>query len=377
MVGPKAVLTLLGQSGDHVHHLVATRNLSSSGIGIVHGGYVHPGTRCTISLRARTGEARSLNGKVVKCQVMSGRLHDVGILFATEVNPMEFVEACTEGAFNVEHVDPSKLRGTALFVEDDRATQKLFAHYLDGTGMEQLFAADAAEGLEYLSDDPDIIFVDYHLPGDNGLDFIRNARRQRCTAPMLLVTSDTDPGLRTAVMEAGGNQLLRKPCSKDLIHQAIAEYLLSETPLDREGGAIVANREEAQVSPEMIDAYIEQLHAHSETLANAIERSSADEATQVLHNIAGSSKSHGFGVIGDMALAAAERLGATKSLEECGAELQSVISSCLRAQSKSAAQKLACEHAQPGVEGDEGGDEAEGAEEDAGSAGGEATAEAA
>lgn len=61
--------------------LVIPRDLSASGISVLHGVFLSPGTRCTIVLTsANNGEIR-VPGVVMRCQHIAGRVHEVGIKF--------------------------------------------------------------------------------------------------------------------------------------------------------------------------------------------------------------------------------------------------------------------------------------------------------
>lgn len=61
--------------------IVAPIDLSDTGIGFLHGSFLYPGTRCAVSLKADDGTLLTAAGKVVRCRMVKGHVHDVGVRF--------------------------------------------------------------------------------------------------------------------------------------------------------------------------------------------------------------------------------------------------------------------------------------------------------
>ena len=72
-------------------YLVMTRNLSAGGLSLIHGGYLHPGTKCRMLLSTVKGQKVVLGGKVRRCRHIKGSLHEIGVQFNAQVAPEEFV----------------------------------------------------------------------------------------------------------------------------------------------------------------------------------------------------------------------------------------------------------------------------------------------
>lgn len=64
--------------------LVIPHNLSSGGISVLHGVFVRPGTRCAVTLAAAHCGAMRMEGVVVRCRLITGRVHELGIKFETQ-----------------------------------------------------------------------------------------------------------------------------------------------------------------------------------------------------------------------------------------------------------------------------------------------------
>lgn len=73
---------------------------------------------------------------------------------------------------------------------------------------------DAAAALVHSAGDPpDLVLVDYQMPGMDGVAFIQRFRRLHgCeSTPIVVVTGEGDTGLLQKAFEAGANDFLRKP----------------------------------------------------------------------------------------------------------------------------------------------------------------------
>lgn len=74
--------------------------------------------------------------------------------------------------------------------------------------------SDPFEGLEWcLGNEPDLIIVDYMMPGLDGLGFIRRVRSQhdRDDVPILMVTANSERSTRYEALQCGANDFLNKP----------------------------------------------------------------------------------------------------------------------------------------------------------------------
>jgi len=134
--GSKALLMLNTDLCNSRHFIIAPRNLSAGGVAALHGGYIHVGTKCTVSMKRLDRSAQSMRGRIVRCSHMQGNLHDLGIQFDQHIDPEQFVDFGGNTAFNVEHVDLDKLQGSVLVIEDSLADQRLISHYFSASSLE-------------------------------------------------------------------------------------------------------------------------------------------------------------------------------------------------------------------------------------------------
>lgn len=75
-----------------------------------------------------------------------------------------------------------------LVVDDEAGYRKFFCKFLGLHGFNPVEAADGEEGLALArSEKPDLIFMDWCLPGRSGLEVVRSLRREPGTAPIPVV----------------------------------------------------------------------------------------------------------------------------------------------------------------------------------------------
>ncbi|QID18951.1 response regulator [Nitrogeniibacter mangrovi] len=78
--------------------------------------------------------------------------------------------------------------------------------------------ADPAEGLAWCQqNEPDLVIVDYMMPGLDGVEFIRRFRAtpQRGDVPILMVTADHERQTRYNALQSGATDFLNKPVDRN------------------------------------------------------------------------------------------------------------------------------------------------------------------
>jgi two-component system OmpR family response regulator len=105
-------------------------------------------------------------------------------------------------------------RSLVLVVEDERHIAELLAAALRFEGLEPVVRSTGPEGLDAATElGPDAIVLDVMLPGLDGFEVARRARRAGVTAPILFLTARESPGDAIAGLGAGGDDYIRKPFS--------------------------------------------------------------------------------------------------------------------------------------------------------------------
>lgn len=120
-----------------------------------------------------------------------------------------------------------------LIVDDHSGNLKLLRVLLGGEGFEIRTALSAAEALEILgSFKPALILTDIHMPGMDGLEFIRLLKSDPATRtiPLVAITAYAMSGDETKAREAGCDAYVTKPIDTRCLPELL-RGLLKTNPL--------------------------------------------------------------------------------------------------------------------------------------------------
>ncbi len=118
---------------------------------------------------------------------------------------------------------------TIAIVEDNASNMKLIRGVLERAGYQTLAAEDAEIGIPLIRDAlPDLVLMDIHMPGMDGLEATRLLKRDEKTRhiPVIAVTARAMDGDRESTQEAGCDGYVSKPVRyKELL--TLIEQLLA------------------------------------------------------------------------------------------------------------------------------------------------------
>ncbi len=108
------------------------------------------------------------------------------------------------------------MRKRILIVEDEASIRDMVAFALRRADMEPLHAADARAAQHAIAENiPDLILLDWMLPGTSGLELARRLRREEATRdiPIIMLTARGEEIDRVNGLEAGVDDYVVKPFS--------------------------------------------------------------------------------------------------------------------------------------------------------------------
>jgi two-component system phosphate regulon response regulator PhoB len=127
-----------------------------------------------------------------------------------------------------------------LIVEDEPAIREMVAFALRRAEYEPIQAGDANEALAAIADSvPDLILLDWMLPGVSGLDVARRLRRDSLTrdVPIIMLTARGEENDRVNGLEAGVDDYVVKPfSSRELL--ARIKAVIRRSRSDDEDGSV-------------------------------------------------------------------------------------------------------------------------------------------
>ncbi|HEX8466457.1 MAG TPA: PAS domain-containing protein [Allosphingosinicella sp.] len=112
---------------------------------------------------------------------------------------------------------------TLLVVDDDSDVRGFLAESLEGLGCTVVSAASGTEGLEAMRGwRPDLVLMDYAMPGMNGAEAARAARELHPGLPIVFVTGYAESEQLESAL-GGDVPVLRKPFTLDQLASAVEE----------------------------------------------------------------------------------------------------------------------------------------------------------
>ncbi|HVX60882.1 MAG TPA: response regulator [Pirellulales bacterium] len=109
----------------------------------------------------------------------------------------------------------------ALVIDDSKPIRSILGKFLGELGFDITEAVNGKDALEKLDcwGPPDLTLVDWNMPEMNGLEFIRSVRANSRFdhVPLMMVTTETDMEQVSSALEAGANEYVMKPFTKDVI----------------------------------------------------------------------------------------------------------------------------------------------------------------
>ena len=152
-----------------------------------------------------------------------------------------------------------------LIVEDEAAILELVVFNLQQAGFETIRAENAERAMTVINDSlPDLILLDWMLPGMSGIELARTLRRSERTRliPIIMLTARVQEGDKVSGLEIGADDYITKPFSpRELIARinAVLRRMVPEASeevieikglrLDPSNHRVTANSREIELGP--------------------------------------------------------------------------------------------------------------------------------
>ena len=153
----------------------------------------------------------------------------------------------------------------AVLIDDNRDNIDVLAATLEEVGVETIEAESGLEGLEKIRESkPDIIFVDYHMPGMDGLEVTRRVQGEHGMngIKIVMISASTFDHHREQYMKEGVHGFVGKPFIREEVLGIMARLLSLEYEYEitQEGTPAVGDIDFAAVTlPETLHASIKEM----------------------------------------------------------------------------------------------------------------------
>ncbi|MBI3938900.1 MAG: phosphate regulon transcriptional regulator PhoB [Betaproteobacteria bacterium] len=125
------------------------------------------------------------------------------------------------------------MAATILVVEDEPAIQELISYSLEQAGYRALRAASAEEALEMVRAAlPDLVVLDWMLPGMSGVEFARRLRAEKRTreVPLIMLTARAEEQDKLRGLDSGADDYITKPFSPRELNARVKAVLRRRAP---------------------------------------------------------------------------------------------------------------------------------------------------
>jgi two-component system phosphate regulon response regulator PhoB len=125
------------------------------------------------------------------------------------------------------------MAATILVVEDEPAIQELISYNLELAGHCPVKAHNAEQALEMVRTAlPDLVVLDWMLPGMSGLELARRLRADKRTqaVPLIMLTARADERDKLQGLETGADDYLTKPFSPRELNARVKAVLRRRAP---------------------------------------------------------------------------------------------------------------------------------------------------
>ena len=326
---PNTGMTVEHPAGGTSRLMVCARNLSAGGMGFLHGGYLHKGSRCKVLLRALDGQMHPMNGQIVSCRHVEGTLHEIGLQFDRRIDPARFVSAPASSQSPGESIGLESLQGKVLYIDDSIDDQTLMKFVLDMCGARYCGATNGVEGMTLAEQRHfDAILTEMWLPGLSGLELADALRKAGYAGPIIAITADEQPQLKTQALATGFTDVFYKPLEFEPLIKLLGQHL----PAGGESKAAVeplqsTKWDDMRMRPLIVE-FVGRLLSQITQLEKFLQASDAAGAAKFCLAIKGSAGGYGYPTIGAAADAIRQQIAGGAKLLQLRPKLDELRALC-------------------------------------------------
>jgi len=307
----KALVIHMQQPGfpTPVPFLVPGRNISSAGLSFLHGGFVHPGTRCLVQLITSSGVWTNVGGTAMRCQLIEGNVHEVGVRLDKEIDPAVY---CAEA-----------LRSRVLLVEDDPSIARLARFHLEQLDADVDLAQTGEEAVNLaLQSAYDLILMDVELPVMDGLEAVKLLRNRGYTGTIAAATARTQPEDAENCLSAGCDKYFPKPFSRDELADLLTA--LRQEPL-------FSGFHDEPSMKKLVREFVSELPARIRRMEEATGKEDPGTVNSMARLLKAEGTSYGFDIITEVAEEVEQAVLAGKAWTDIKQHVDRLSKLCTRA----------------------------------------------
>ena len=113
----------------------------------------------------------------------------------------------------------------ALVIDDSKSIRSILSKILTEIGFTVGEASNGLEAIDFIKKEKvDLALVDWNMPEMNGCEFVQEVRKDNTYQDMqiMMVTTETAIDKVAEALEAGANEYIMKPFTKEMIVEKLA-----------------------------------------------------------------------------------------------------------------------------------------------------------
>jgi CheY-like chemotaxis protein len=276
--------------------LVCARNISAGGMSFLHGGFLHPGSRCRLTLRQTDGRNVPMSGKVVTCRHLERTIHEIGLQFEKRIDPRQFIKyECTDHCKALGSLSLTTLHGCVLYVDDSTADQNLMRFYMESCGAQVQMATNGIEGIALAEQGKFIaVITELALPGLSGTELAQALRSAGFKTPIIAVTPDERAETKQQAIAGGCNAVLVKPLDFAQLTTLLKRLVPAKVVTRNAADPIFSTQwNDTRLRP-LIVTFLEGLEREIQHLCDHVTSGDGEALRRVSMSLKGSAGGYGF-----------------------------------------------------------------------------------
>jgi len=128
------------------------------------------------------------------------------------------------------YAEVSRIKQKVLVIDDEKDICNLLSSILTGLGYETRTSNSLAEGkLKFISYEPNVLFLDIHLPDGNGLDDVPSFRNLNPKIQVMIISAYDSTAEMKKAKKYEVNAFIRKPFNREQVVAALNDIHLMQS----------------------------------------------------------------------------------------------------------------------------------------------------
>ena len=224
--------------------------------------------------------------------------------------------------------------GDILGVDEDNGHRTMRKTLLSGWGYRVYEADDGSKAIEWVRSRPfDLILMDIQMADMDGLESTRAIRADGANTrtPILAMTASTSREDEEKCLEAGCDDLVRKPIRKEALIRKVWRFIEQQKQMRtaREGGEIVSFLSDNPDYQKTIETFVENLPQRIREMQQALDAENLHDLAFKVHVLKGLGGFAGFPIYTELAKSLEQAIQGSQ-MAEIRQKLDEMVALCQR-----------------------------------------------